>query len=124
MSRLKNLRVAIYARTRTSPDALESQVEALHRYVESQGQDRLNTAVFQELGCAADLNRTAVQRIMTNAASFDVLVVESLDRLAHSAEHQGAVLKWLARVGLRLISINDAIDTLRSQSFPELEVAL
>src|SRR5215472_6572897 len=100
------MRAAIYARVSTDrqgrDQTIDSQLDALRRWVSSQGYELKNEHVYIDEGCSgARLDRPALDRLRDAAreGEFDVLAVYSPDRLARRYAYQVLLLEELRRAG-------------------------
>ncbi|MFO0617263.1 MAG: recombinase family protein [Polyangiaceae bacterium] len=119
MSSLRGLRVAVYARYSSDAQresSIEDQLRVCRAFVERHGGAVEDARVYSDAAIsAASLERPGFQRMMAalvgKARTIDVLVVESQDRLSRNVADGARLLEQLQFYGVRLLSVNDGLDT-------------
>jgi site-specific DNA recombinase len=106
-------RVALYARVSTDKqereETIESQLDALHHAVESDGYEVPAGGVFvDQHASGARLDRPALDRLRDLAAegAFDAVLVWSPDRLARRYAYQVVLMEELTRGGCEVVFVH------------------
>lgn len=96
-----------YARISTTAQNIQLQLDALHHA----GCDK----VYQDIASGAKTHRPALEDMLHNLRTGDVVVVWKLDRLGRSLKHLIEVMTTLMAQGVGLTSLQDPIDTTTAQ---------
>ena len=104
------MQVALYARVSTSQqektDTIESQLKALHTYVDVHGHTVLPEHIFLDNGVSGSrLDRPALDRLRDQArlGDFEAVIILSPDRFARSYPHQWVLLEEFKKYGCSVI---------------------
>lgn len=114
---LAGTRCAVYARFSTelqSSSSVEDQVARARRYAEEHGVRLDPDLVFADFALSgASTARPGLQALLAavNARRVDVVLVESIDRIARNEAHLHAVLDRCRYLDVRVIGIGDQVDT-------------
>ena len=119
MSDLHNLRIAAYARYSSalqSDSSIDDQFRLLREHLSRLDVPWSQVDCFQDAATSgASLNRTGFNtlraRLFKTSPDYDVLLVESVDRLSRDMADSSTLLKELNFAGVRLIAASDGIDT-------------
>ena len=104
--------VAVYARVSTSDQHVETQLEAVRHYVETQGWDVIK--VYEDVGVSgAQDSRPALDELKRDCAKgkFKAIIVYKFDRMARSTSHLLECLQLFQHHGIDFTSISEGIDT-------------
>jgi DNA invertase Pin-like site-specific DNA recombinase len=106
--------VALYARVSTADKGQDTEVQLapLRAYAQSQG--LIVVAEYIDAGISgAKRSRPELNRLMNDASgkNFSAIIVARFDRFARSASHLLQALETFQSLGIRFISLNEAIDT-------------
>jgi DNA invertase Pin-like site-specific DNA recombinase len=106
--------VALYARVSTADKGQDTEVQLnpLRAYAQSQGLTVV--AEYVDAGISgAKRRRPELDRLMIDAGNknFSAIIVARFDRFARSASHLLQALETFQSLGIRFISLNEAIDT-------------
>jgi DNA invertase Pin-like site-specific DNA recombinase len=106
------MRVAIYDRCSTADQTVEHQLDGLRDYARA----RAFTVVGEYLDegvSGARVKRPGLDRLLADARRrrFDGVLVWKLDRLGRSLRHLLTILGEFDELGVRFVSLDDAIDT-------------
>jgi DNA invertase Pin-like site-specific DNA recombinase len=96
-----------YARVSTRDQNLDLQVDALKRA----GCER----IYQDVASGAKTARPALDEMLVQLRSDDVLVIWKLDRMGRSLAHLVELVGDLVKRKIGLLSLNDPIDTTSAQ---------
>lgn len=103
-----------------------ARVSPMDNQVQDTQMDELRSAgcnrIFEEQGSGTVKDRPVLNRLLSELATGDVLVVVSLDRIALSLGHLLEMLEKLAQRGIHFRSIHDPIDTSTPQGMFALEI--
>lgn len=119
MKPLTDLRIAAYARYSSdlqNEGSIEAQFLLLRRFVESNGGSWSEVEMFSDAAeSGASMDRPGVQRMLGYAKSkkraFDVILVESIDRLSRTVSDVARLCDELNFADVRLIAVSESIDT-------------
>ena len=105
-------RVAIYARCSTSEQSVNLQLDGLRDYARARG-FRVVEEYLDEGVSGARAKRPGLDRLLAAARrrQIDAVLVWKLDRLGRSLRHLLTLLGELEELGVRFVSLDDAIDT-------------
>ena len=105
-------KVALYARCSTAEQSVALQVDALGDYARARGFEVFSEYLDEGVS-GARTKRPALDRLMKDAhqRKFDAVMVWKLDRLGRSLRHLLTILGELDELGVRFVSLDDAIDT-------------
>jgi DNA invertase Pin-like site-specific DNA recombinase len=105
-------RAAIYARyssDQQDPRSIDDQVAAARKYAGDKGLtvDSANIFTDREISAASRHNRPGVQKLLVavDQCAFDVVLTESLDRLARDEEDAHHIFKRLSFRGIDLVQL-------------------
>lgn len=129
---MDNFICAVYARVSTDKqgDSLENQIEYAKEYIRRLGDNYfLNDAfVYQDFDQSGYytrfVDREAIQRALNDAAEkkFQVIVFKEISRISRDqAEHIELVTRFTQN-GVRVIAINDNVDSARSETLDLLGI--
>jgi DNA invertase Pin-like site-specific DNA recombinase len=104
------MRVACYARTSTTLQHPEAQLDRLSEYATRRGDEAIP---FVDQCSGARARRPALDALLTAARrrEIDAVAVVRLDRLARSVAHLTAVVDDLEALGVGLVVLDQSIDT-------------
>jgi DNA invertase Pin-like site-specific DNA recombinase len=104
--------VAIYARVSTDRQSTESQLHALHEFIEKRSWT-ISKEYIDEGYTGSNTKRPAFNEMMADAKrrEFDVLLVYKLDRLSRSLKDLITTLDDLQSLGIDFISYDNGLDT-------------
>src|SRR5262245_65313370 len=111
MTQQQTVRAALYARVSTTDQHAEAQVAQLREYATRQG---WNAIEYVDQGVSgAKAKRPALEALMdaVHRREVDALVCTKLDRLGRSVPHLCEVASKLRAAGVRLVVLDQAIDT-------------
>lgn len=119
MTNLRGLRCAVYLRYSSDNQretSIEDQLRVCRSFVERHGGSVDDALVFSDAAVsAASLERPGFQKMMAalvgKSRAVDVVVVESQDRLSRNISDGARLLEQLQFNGVRLLSVNDGLDT-------------
>ena len=119
MNDLSGMRIAAYARYSSdlqSDSSIEDQFRLLRENLAHQGVSWDQVDCYQDAATSgASMNRkgfnTLRARLFKTTPDYDVLIVESVDRLSRDMADSSTLLKELNFSGVRLIALSDGIDT-------------
>lgn len=119
MKDLSGLRIAAYARyssEKQDEGSIDAQFLLLQRYVNAHGGNWLDVETFSDAAeSGASLERPGVQNLLTRihkkAKDFDVIMVESIDRLSRTVSDTARLCDELDFADVRLIAVSESIDT-------------
>ena len=119
MSDLHTLRIAAYARYSSdlqSDSSIDDQFRLLRENLNRQGVSWDQVDCYQDAATSgASLNRKSFNilraRLFKSSPDYDVVLVESVDRLSRDMADSSTLLKELNFAGVRLIAVSDGIDT-------------
>ena len=104
------MQVALYARVSTSQqektDTIESQLKALHTYVDVHGHTVLPEHIFLDNGVSGSrLDRPALDRLRDQArlGDFEAVIILSPDRFARSYPPPWVLLEEFKKDGCRVV---------------------
>jgi DNA invertase Pin-like site-specific DNA recombinase len=103
-------RAAIYARGLSCPDEpIQSQVSVLREHAQQRG---FETVAYEDRGTGTR-RRPGLDALMADArrGRFDVVIVDSFDRLARSTKHFLQVMGELDELGIQFVSCQENLDT-------------
>ena len=105
-------KIAIYARCSTAEQSVALQLDALRDYARARGFELFGEYLDEGVS-GARTKRPALDRLMKDAhhRKFDAVLVWKLDRLGRSLHHLLTILGELDELGVRFVSLDDAIDT-------------
>ncbi len=105
-------RIALYARCSTAEQSVDLQVDGLRDYAKARGFEILAEYLDQGVS-GARAKRPALDRLLDDARrrQFDAVLVWKLDRLGRSLHHLLTILGEFDELGVRFVSLDDAIDT-------------
>ncbi len=105
-------RIALYARCSTAEQSVDLQVDGLRDYAKARGFEIIGEYLDQGVS-GARAKRPALDRLLANARrrQFDAVLVWKLDRLGRSLHHLLTILGEFDELGVRFVSLDDAIDT-------------
>ena len=106
------MRVALYARCSTAEQSTNLQLDGLREYAALRKFDVV--AEYVDRGVSgARAKRPGLDRLMADAQRrrFDGVLVWKLDRLGRNLRHLLTLLGELEELGVRFVSLDDAIDT-------------
>src|SRR5262245_1263928 len=111
-TKMRTVRVAIYARVSTAEQDPSLQLDELTHYAEARRLQVAGTYVDQGIS-GARAQRPQLDALMASAKrrDFDALLVWKLDRLARSVRHLTILAGELEALGVDLIVPGQAIDT-------------
>jgi site-specific DNA recombinase len=116
---LKGKRIATYGRYSTdkqNPESTADQLDRIRRYVEGRGGRLEPTLIFSDEAVSGAIrNRPGLNSLMAACEErrVDVVAVEDLGRLSRHSEDGPWIRNRLSFYGIRLIALNDGIDTAR-----------
>lgn len=119
MKDLSGRRVAAYARyssEKQDEGSIDAQFLLLQKYVNANGGNWKEVVTFSDAAeSGASMDRPGVQsllkRIHKKAKDFDVIVVESIDRLSRTVSDTARLCDELDFADVRLIAVSESIDT-------------
>lgn len=119
MKSLAGLRIAAYARYSSdlqNEGSIEAQFLLLRRYVEANGGTWDEVETFSDAAeSGASMDRPGVQRLLRRVhgkkKDFDVILVESIDRLSRTVSDTARLCDELDFADVRLIAVSESIDT-------------
>lgn len=107
------MRIAAYARyssDQQSASSIDDQLRNCRAYCARQGWPA--PEVFQDAAMSgARSDRPGYRRLLATAASFDVILVDDLSRLARDSIEVAQAVRRLTFSGVRLIGVSDGVDT-------------
>ncbi len=105
-------RVGLYARCSTQEQSVALQVDGLRAYATARGFEVVGEYVDEGVS-GARAKRPALDRLLDEArrGRVDAVLVWKLDRLGRSLHHLLTILGELDELGVRFVSLDDAIDT-------------
>ncbi len=106
------MRVALYARCSTAEQSTDLQIDGLHEYAALRELEVV--AEYVDRGVSgARAKRPGLDRLLADARRrrFDGVLVWKLDRLGRNLRHLLTLLGELEELGVRFVSLDDAIDT-------------
>ena len=105
-------RIALYARCSTAEQSVDLQVDGLRDYAKARGFEIIGEYLDQGVS-GARAKRPALDRLLDDARrrQFDAVLVWKLDRLGRSLHHLLTILGEFDELGVRFVSLDDAIDT-------------
>lgn len=118
MSDLRNLRIAVYARfstDRQNANSCADQIDKAARFVESRGGKVDPTLVFRDEAISGAVRARPGLMALVEACErgrVDVVVAEAMSRLSRDSEDSAWFRKRCAFHGVRLMAIDDGVDTL------------
>ena len=94
-----------YARVSTEQQSLDRQIDALNKYgVEAEN-------IFTEKMTGTKKDRPEFDKVKLKARSGDTIVIESLSRLGRSSKDLLTLVDEFNKVGVKLMSLKENIDT-------------
>ncbi len=105
-------RAVIYARVSTADQSTDLQLHDLREYAKARGFDVVAEYVDEAVS-GARARRPGLDRLIADARRrrFDAVLVWKLDRLGRNLRHLLTILGELEELGVRFVSLDDAIDT-------------
>ena len=112
MSQRAPQRVVLYARCSTQEQSVALQLDGLRDYAKARGLELVGEYIDEGVS-GARAKRPALDGLLADARrrQFDVVLVWKLDRLGRSLHHLLTILGELDEIGVRFVSLDDAIDT-------------
>ncbi len=106
------MRVAVYCRCSTAEQSVDVQLTGLREYAQARGFEIVSEYLDKGVS-GARAKRPALDRLLADARRrrFDGVLVWKLDRLGRNLRHLLALLGELDELGVRFVSLDDAIDT-------------
>ena len=103
-------KAAIYARVSCSDEPIQSQVSDLRELAQRRG---LETTVYEDRGTSTKGKHSGLDALMTDArrGRFEVVLVESFDRLGLSTKHFLQLMGEFDELGIQFISCQENVDT-------------
>jgi DNA invertase Pin-like site-specific DNA recombinase len=108
---MNETRVAIYTRVSTLDQSDGGQEQELREYVERKAW--AISSIYQDKVSGLKKVRPELDRLLTDAkkAHFSHVLVWRIDRLGRSVSHLLEVLETFKALGIKFVSLNEAIDT-------------
>jgi DNA invertase Pin-like site-specific DNA recombinase len=108
---MNETRVAIYTRVSTLDQSDGGQEQELREYAERKGWTIFS--IYQDKVSGLKKVRPQLDRLLTDAkrAHFSHVLVWRIDRLGRSVSHLLDVLETFKALGIKFVSLNEAIDT-------------
>ena len=105
------MKAAAYARSITDTHAVERQMEEIRRFIARRGWTLV--ATYSDLTSGTRNNRAGFRQLLAAAArgDFDAVIVQGLDRAAHSSKQLVDTLERLRRCRVAFVSLEEDIDT-------------
>lgn len=112
MSQRAPQRVVLYARCSTQEQSVALQLDGLRDYAKARGLELVGEYIDEGVS-GARAKRPALDRLLADARrrQFDAVLVWKLDRLGRSLQHLLTILGEFDEIGVRFVSLDDAIDT-------------
>ncbi len=104
-------KTAIYARSSAPGETPDAQFSKLRTVAEQR--ELTVVADYSDKAVGSDRKRSGLAQLLKEARSrrFDVLLVDSFDRIAWSVPHLRKLMDELGQIGIRVISIRDHFDS-------------
>ncbi len=109
---MSTIRTAIYCRCSTTDQSVEVQLHGLRDYAGARGFDVVEEYLDHGIS-GARARRPGLDRLLAAARrrQIDAVLVWKLDRLGRNLRHLLTLLGELEELGVRFVSLDDAIDT-------------
>ncbi len=109
---MSTIRTAIYCRCSTTDQSVEVQLHGLRDYAGARGFDVVEEYLDHGIS-GARARRPGLDRLLAAARrrQIDAVLVWKLDRLGRNLRHLLTLLGELDELGVRFVSLDDAIDT-------------